>query len=150
MCLNFWEEYVSCSVVLPSLCHLFPVMEVTEDDPAYVIKFKGTFTEDMESRKEKTNITWLRVATALDPRSDCHATFLHSSSFSVLCFSLVSSLVCFVRLLLLFTSFFALDFCFDFEFSIVEIGVLSQCHYTCTCTCIMTINFHFISFHFKV
>ncbi|XP_076151477.1 E3 SUMO-protein ligase ZBED1-like [Alosa pseudoharengus] len=43
-------------------------MEVTEDDPAYMIKFKGTFAADMDGRKEKTNITWLRVATALDPR----------------------------------------------------------------------------------
>ncbi|CAL8392636.1 unnamed protein product [Arctogadus glacialis] len=43
-------------------------MEVTEDDPAYMIKFKGTFAADMEGRKEKTNITWLRVATSLDPR----------------------------------------------------------------------------------
>ncbi|XP_040208642.1 E3 SUMO-protein ligase ZBED1-like isoform X2 [Rana temporaria] len=62
------EKFVSCSVVLPALCHLSRVMEVTEDDPAYTIKFKGTFAADMEGRKEKTNITWLRVATALDPR----------------------------------------------------------------------------------
>ncbi|CAL8313931.1 unnamed protein product [Arctogadus glacialis] len=62
------EQFVSCSVVLPALCHLSRVMEVTEDDPAYMIKFKGTFAADMEGRKEKTNITWLRVATSLDPR----------------------------------------------------------------------------------
>lgn len=62
------EKYVSCSVVLPALCHLSRVMEITEDDPAYMIKFKGTFTADLDARKEKTNITWLRVATALDPR----------------------------------------------------------------------------------
>ncbi|XP_077065477.1 E3 SUMO-protein ligase ZBED1-like [Siphateles boraxobius] len=62
------EKFVSCSVVLPALCHLSRVMEVTEDDPAYMIKFKGTFAADMEGRKEKINITWLRVATALDPR----------------------------------------------------------------------------------
>ncbi|XP_046907209.1 E3 SUMO-protein ligase ZBED1-like [Hypomesus transpacificus] len=62
------ETFVSCSAVLPALCHLSRVMEVTEDDPAYMIKFKETFAADMEGRKEKTNITWLRVATALDPR----------------------------------------------------------------------------------
>uniref|UniRef100_A0AAV2KJU4 Uncharacterized protein n=1 Tax=Knipowitschia caucasica TaxID=637954 RepID=A0AAV2KJU4_KNICA len=62
------EKYVSCSVVLPALCHLSRVMEVTEDDPSYMIKFKETFTADLEARKEKTNVTWLRVATALDPR----------------------------------------------------------------------------------
>uniref|UniRef100_A0AAV2MH39 Uncharacterized protein n=1 Tax=Knipowitschia caucasica TaxID=637954 RepID=A0AAV2MH39_KNICA len=49
------EKYVSCSVVLPALCHLSRVMEVTEDDPSYMIKFKGTFTADLEARKEKTN-----------------------------------------------------------------------------------------------
>ncbi|KAG1948870.1 THAP domain-containing protein 11-like [Pimephales promelas] len=62
------EKFVSCSVVLPALCHLSRVMEVSEDDPAYMIKFKETFTTDMDKRKEKTNTTWLRVATALDPR----------------------------------------------------------------------------------
>jgi len=43
-------------------------MEVSEDDPAYMVKFKETFTADLEQRKDKTNMTWLRVATALDPR----------------------------------------------------------------------------------
>ncbi|KAI7801397.1 putative zinc finger BED domain-containing protein 1-like [Triplophysa rosa] len=62
------ENFVTCSVVLPALCHLPRVMEVSEDDPAYMIKFKETFTTDMDKRKEKTNITWLRVASALDPR----------------------------------------------------------------------------------
>ncbi|XP_059190842.1 E3 SUMO-protein ligase ZBED1-like [Centropristis striata] len=62
------EKFVSCSAVLPALCHLSRGMEVTEDDPAYMIKFKGIFTADMEGHKEKTNITWLRVGTALDPR----------------------------------------------------------------------------------
>ena len=62
------EKFVSCSVVLPALCHLSRVMEVSEDDPAYMIKFKETFTTDMDKRKEKTNTTWLRVASALDPR----------------------------------------------------------------------------------
>ncbi|XDV11996.1 hypothetical protein PO909_000766 [Leuciscus waleckii] len=62
------EKFVSCSAVLPALCRLSRVMEVTEDDTTYMIKFKGTFAADMEGRKEKTNITWLRVATALDPR----------------------------------------------------------------------------------
>ncbi|KAM9322262.1 uncharacterized protein KZ484_020470 [Pholidichthys leucotaenia] len=62
------KKFVSCSVVMPALCHLSRVMEVTEDDPAYLIKFKETFSADMEGRKEKLNIAWLRVATALDPR----------------------------------------------------------------------------------
>ncbi|XP_060792633.1 E3 SUMO-protein ligase ZBED1-like [Neoarius graeffei] len=62
------EKFVSCSVVLPALCHLSRVMDVTEEDPAYMIKFKETFSADMGGHKEKLNITWLRVATALDPR----------------------------------------------------------------------------------
>ena len=43
-------------------------MESSEDDPAYMVTFKQTFRTDMEKRKDKTNIAWLRVATALDPR----------------------------------------------------------------------------------
>lgn len=43
-------------------------MESSEDDPAYISKFKQTFTLDMEKRKEKTNCTWLKISTALDPR----------------------------------------------------------------------------------
>ncbi|RVE68512.1 hypothetical protein OJAV_G00093430 [Oryzias javanicus] len=62
------EKFVSCSVVLPALCHLSRVMETSEDDPAYLAKFKKNFTAEMESRKPKMNIAWLRMATALDPR----------------------------------------------------------------------------------
>ncbi|XP_062381388.1 E3 SUMO-protein ligase ZBED1-like [Sardina pilchardus] len=64
------EKFVSCSVVLPALCHLSRVMETSEDDPTYVIKFKQTFSADMTTRKDKTNLTWLKISTALDPRSD--------------------------------------------------------------------------------
>lgn len=39
-------------------------MCLNEDDPAYMIKFKGTFTANLEDRK-KTNITWLRVGAGL-------------------------------------------------------------------------------------
>lgn len=62
------EKFVSCSAVLPALCHLSCVLETTEDDPAYMVKYKESFEADLEARKAKTNITWLRVATALDPR----------------------------------------------------------------------------------
>ncbi|CAJ1081194.1 E3 SUMO-protein ligase ZBED1-like [Xyrichtys novacula] len=62
------ENFVSCSAVLPALSHLSRVMEVSEDDPAYMAKFKETFTADLEQGKEKTNLPWLKVATALDPR----------------------------------------------------------------------------------
>ncbi|XP_060766177.1 E3 SUMO-protein ligase ZBED1-like [Neoarius graeffei] len=60
------EKFVSCSVVLPALCHLSRVMDITEDDPAYMIKFKETFSADMGDRKEKLNITWLRCLSKPD------------------------------------------------------------------------------------
>ncbi|KAK3506020.1 hypothetical protein QTP70_003114 [Hemibagrus guttatus] len=63
------EKYVSCSVVLPALCHLSLKMAVSEDDPAYVVRFKDAFKENMRKRKENTNIAWLKIATALDPDS---------------------------------------------------------------------------------
>ncbi|KAL7872220.1 hypothetical protein SRHO_G00072030 [Serrasalmus rhombeus] len=59
------EKFVSCSVVLPALCHLSRVMVSSEDDP---VKFKQTFTLDMEKCKEKTNSTCLKISTALEPR----------------------------------------------------------------------------------
>ncbi|XP_061738828.1 uncharacterized protein LOC133540252 [Nerophis ophidion] len=62
------EKYVSCSVVLPAFCHLFRVMESSDDDPTYVTKFKPTFREDLETRKGNANIAYLKIATALDPR----------------------------------------------------------------------------------
>ncbi|KAI9541417.1 hypothetical protein NQZ68_029785 [Dissostichus eleginoides] len=43
-------------------------MEVSDEDPAYIVRFKAAFTEDLKRRKENTNIEWLQLATALDPR----------------------------------------------------------------------------------
>jgi hypothetical protein len=43
-------------------------MEVSDEDPAYVVRFKTAFKEDLASRQEKTNNAWLNLATALDPR----------------------------------------------------------------------------------
>lgn len=62
------EAYISCSVVLPALCHLRQVMKVSEEDPAYVVRFKTVFMEDLDSRQENINNAWLKLATALDPR----------------------------------------------------------------------------------
>nr|XP_025038056.1 zinc finger BED domain-containing protein 1-like [Pelodiscus sinensis] len=62
------ELYVSCSVVLPAFCHIVQVMAVSDDDPAYVVRFKTTFTTDFTKRKEGTNLRFLKIATALDPR----------------------------------------------------------------------------------
>lgn len=62
------ENYISCSVVLPALCHLNRVMEPTDEDPGYMIKFKATFSKDLDTRKATINNRWLKVATALDPR----------------------------------------------------------------------------------
>ncbi|XP_078111814.1 E3 SUMO-protein ligase ZBED1-like [Sander vitreus] len=62
------EQYISCSVVLPALCHLFRVMEVSDDDPGDLCRFKEAFTADLSKWKESMNIQWLKVATAVDPR----------------------------------------------------------------------------------
>ncbi|KAJ4939393.1 hypothetical protein JOQ06_028842 [Pogonophryne albipinna] len=62
------EQYVSCSVVLPALRHLFRVMEPSDDDPVYVLRFKKAFTTDLAQRKDSTNLKWLKITTALDPR----------------------------------------------------------------------------------
>ncbi|XP_074847231.1 E3 SUMO-protein ligase ZBED1-like [Carettochelys insculpta] len=62
------ELYVSCSMVLPAFCHILSVMEVSDDDPAYVVQFKNTFTVELRKYKEVTNMRFLKIATALDPR----------------------------------------------------------------------------------
>uniref|UniRef100_A0A8C1L2T9 Uncharacterized protein n=1 Tax=Cyprinus carpio TaxID=7962 RepID=A0A8C1L2T9_CYPCA len=62
------EQYISCSAVLPALCHLFRLMTGSDDDPGYVLRFKAAFTSDLSKRKQSTNLQWLKVATALDPR----------------------------------------------------------------------------------
>ncbi|KAL1262303.1 hypothetical protein QQF64_007568 [Cirrhinus molitorella] len=41
------EAYVSCSVVLPAFCHLNHVMRVSDEDPAYVARFKTAFIKDL-------------------------------------------------------------------------------------------------------
>ncbi|KAI4885596.1 hypothetical protein NFI96_013028 [Prochilodus magdalenae] len=56
------EQYVACSVVLPALCHLFRVMEPSDDDPVYVVRFKTVFTTDLTKRKDTTNLTWLKIS----------------------------------------------------------------------------------------
>ncbi|KAF0043699.1 hypothetical protein F2P81_005036 [Scophthalmus maximus] len=43
-------------------------MEPSDDDPVYVVRFKRVFTTDLAKRKASTNLTWLKIATALDPR----------------------------------------------------------------------------------
>ena len=62
------ETYVSCSVVLPALCHLHHSMEVSEDDPTYVGRFKAAFKKDLSERQANINNGWLKITSALDPR----------------------------------------------------------------------------------
>ncbi|XP_053479313.1 E3 SUMO-protein ligase ZBED1-like [Ictalurus furcatus] len=61
------EKYVSCSVVLQH-CHLLCTMEVSDVDPAYIACFKAAFTKDLNGQKQNSNLWWLKVATAVDPR----------------------------------------------------------------------------------
>ena len=49
------ETYVSCSVVLPALCHLYRTMEVSEEDPAYIGKFKTAFKKDLSEQQANIN-----------------------------------------------------------------------------------------------
>ncbi|TRY82969.1 hypothetical protein DNTS_033317 [Danionella cerebrum] len=44
------------------------LMEACDEDPAYVVRFKTKFKEDLASRQEQLNNTWLQIATVLDPR----------------------------------------------------------------------------------
>nr|XP_033506825.1 phospholipid phosphatase-related protein type 5-like [Epinephelus lanceolatus] len=37
-------------------------LEVTDDDPAYVLRFKTTFREDLIKRKENLNMSWLKIS----------------------------------------------------------------------------------------
>lgn len=62
------EKYVSCSVVLPALCHLLCIMEASHEDPAYIVCFKSTFTKNSNKQKENSNLSWLKVAASLGPR----------------------------------------------------------------------------------
>lgn len=44
-------------------------MDITDDDPAYVVKFKNAFQKELAARQPDVNKkTWLKLATALDPR----------------------------------------------------------------------------------
>ena len=43
-------------------------MEPSDDDPVNIVRFKKAFCEDLAQRKESSNLAWLKVATALDPR----------------------------------------------------------------------------------
>ncbi|KAJ8360342.1 hypothetical protein SKAU_G00168670 [Synaphobranchus kaupii] len=62
------EAYVSCSVVLPALCHLYRIMEISDEDPTYMVRFKTAFKKDLAEWQADTNNGWLKLASALDPR----------------------------------------------------------------------------------
>ncbi|KAL4007732.1 hypothetical protein ACER0C_001584 [Sarotherodon galilaeus] len=44
------------------------IMEPSDDDPVYVLRFKKVFITDLAQRRDSSNLTWLKIATALDPR----------------------------------------------------------------------------------
>ena len=62
------EKYVSCSVVLPIVTYLRRFMVVSDDDPAFAVRFKTAFTNDLDARLGNCNVSWLKLSTALDPR----------------------------------------------------------------------------------
>ncbi|XP_051951401.1 E3 SUMO-protein ligase ZBED1-like [Xyrauchen texanus] len=55
------DKYVSCSVVLPALCHLQHAMKISDDDPAYIVRFKAAFIKALNQRSEKINLEWLKI-----------------------------------------------------------------------------------------
>lgn len=54
--------------LLTALGHLNRVMDPTDEDPGYMIKFKDAFSKEQDTRKATIAIRWLKVATALNPR----------------------------------------------------------------------------------
>jgi hypothetical protein len=63
------EVYVSASIVLPHIAHLLYLNKASDDDPAYVGRFKTSLTNDLDSRRSiMTANMFLKVATVLDPR----------------------------------------------------------------------------------
>ena len=63
------EKYSTGSVVLPFLNRLKKVLEVTEDDPVYIAKFKRELGSDLERRcDENLNEELLRKASFFDKR----------------------------------------------------------------------------------
>ncbi|CAM4604183.1 putative ATP-dependent RNA helicase DDX59 isoform X2 [Caretta caretta] len=44
------------------------LVTVLDEDPAHVVHFKNTSATDLTKRKEGTNVRFLKIATALDPR----------------------------------------------------------------------------------
>lgn len=82
------EKFVSCSVVLPALCLLSRVMEVTEDDPAYMIKHTWRVVKrrlTSHGRELQQHLTQGQIVML--------HSFSYSSSFSELFFS---QCVCYV------------------------------------------------------
>ncbi|CAB1424893.1 unnamed protein product [Pleuronectes platessa] len=47
-------------VVLPALFNLVRIMEISDVDPAYIVRFRAAFTEDLNTRQENTNLSWLK------------------------------------------------------------------------------------------
>ncbi|XP_036378789.1 uncharacterized protein LOC118773808 [Megalops cyprinoides] len=62
-------DYYCQSLHYPSSTWVFTVvMEPSDDDPICVVRFKTFFTTDLAKWKDSTNLTWLKITTALDPR----------------------------------------------------------------------------------
>ncbi|CAG5871532.1 unnamed protein product [Menidia menidia] len=60
------KTYVSCSVVLPALCHRPCTMEVSDEDPAYIGKSKTAFKKDRVFKKGDREAVWTSLQALLE------------------------------------------------------------------------------------
>ncbi|CAB1438576.1 unnamed protein product [Pleuronectes platessa] len=64
------DKYVSCSVVLPEFCHLLHTMEISDVDPAYIVRFKAAFKGDRNTREVLGSALPESVTALAEPRKD--------------------------------------------------------------------------------
>ena len=63
------EDYVSCSAVLPLLAFLTRQLQVHDDDPGYIARFKTATLRDLSTRIDGMDaLPVLQMSVALDPR----------------------------------------------------------------------------------
>ena len=52
-------------------------MKISDEDPAYIVRFKDSFTKDLDQRKQKLNLEWLTVWQTNQNSIALTALFVH-------------------------------------------------------------------------